>query len=259
MLNLQRCLADLGYYRGTVGGYFDRATMAALGGFQRDHHLPPTGLMDAITWHALGRAMLERPGDPPALSPDHDPFIIVDTFNLTLTLFSQGRIIRQYPVAVGRPGEETPAGRWQIIDRSDQYVPGLGPCWMGLNIPGGTYGIHGTDSPWSIGTYASAGCVRMHNAHVLELYSLVGEKTPVLILGNPFGRFGAPYPPLSPGSCGAAVQEVQRALRRLGYYGQKPDGVFGPQTGDAVNALRIKNGLPPGREVDERVYRLLGL
>ena len=35
--------------------------------------------------------------------------------------------------------------------------------------------IHGTPQPWSIGTSASSGCVRMVNAHVIELY----EKLPI--------------------------------------------------------------------------------
>jgi len=33
--------------------------------------------------------------------------------------------------------------------------------------------IHGTPQPWSIGTSASSGCVRMVNAHVIELYDNV--------------------------------------------------------------------------------------
>lgn len=33
--------------------------------------------------------------------------------------------------------------------------------------------IHGTPQPWSIGTSASSGCVRMVNAHVIDLYDEV--------------------------------------------------------------------------------------
>jgi lipoprotein-anchoring transpeptidase ErfK/SrfK len=33
--------------------------------------------------------------------------------------------------------------------------------------------IHGTPQPWSIGTSASSGCVRLVNAHVIELYDNV--------------------------------------------------------------------------------------
>ncbi|MEQ8489656.1 MAG: L,D-transpeptidase [Marinovum algicola] len=33
--------------------------------------------------------------------------------------------------------------------------------------------IHGTPQPWSIGTSASSGCVRMVNAHIMQLYENV--------------------------------------------------------------------------------------
>ena len=35
------------------------------------------------------------------------------------------------------------------------------------------YRIHGTDAPWTIGKNVSRGCIRMHNAHVEELYQKV--------------------------------------------------------------------------------------
>ncbi len=35
------------------------------------------------------------------------------------------------------------------------------------------YRIHGTDAPWTIGKNVSRGCIRMHNAHVEELYPRV--------------------------------------------------------------------------------------
>jgi lipoprotein-anchoring transpeptidase ErfK/SrfK len=33
--------------------------------------------------------------------------------------------------------------------------------------------IHGTPQPWSIGTSASSGCVRLVNDHVMQLYENV--------------------------------------------------------------------------------------
>ncbi|MEO1320987.1 MAG: L,D-transpeptidase, partial [Pseudomonadota bacterium] len=41
------------------------------------------------------------------------------------------------------------------------------------------YRIHGTDAPWTIGKNVSKGCVRMHNAHVEDLYRRVGVGTRV--------------------------------------------------------------------------------
>ncbi|RKO66248.1 hypothetical protein D7024_04360 [Desulfofundulus salinus] len=253
--NLQQCLSYLGYFRGPVNGLYDESTIEAVGRFQKDHGLRPTGVADVSTWQTISQAMLSKPEQGATPSPGHDLFILVDTRSLTMTVFSRGQPIRQYPVALGKPGSETPLGLWKVIDKSDEYVPGMGPRWMGLNIPKGTYGIHGTDSPWSIGTFASAGCVRLHNAHVMELYDWVSEGTPVLVLGNPFLP---QYPILHQGSCGTAVQEVQRTLKRLGYYNQKPDGIFGPQTAEAVVFFRKKHGLEEKPVVDEELWRLLG-
>ena len=42
--------------------------------------------------------------------------------------------------------------------------------------------IHGTNSPWSIGSAASAGCYRMHNDDVKILHSWAQTGTPVVVL-----------------------------------------------------------------------------
>ncbi|MCP5120636.1 MAG: L,D-transpeptidase, partial [bacterium] len=47
----------------------------------------------------------------------------------------------------------------------------LGTRWLGVSKP--HYGIHGTNLPESIGKRASGGCIRLHNAHVEELFELV--------------------------------------------------------------------------------------
>lgn len=46
---------------------------------------------------------------------------------------------------------------------------------------GDGYGIHGTDNPESIGRSVSHGCVRLHNADIETLYSMVPVGTPVYI------------------------------------------------------------------------------
>jgi lipoprotein-anchoring transpeptidase ErfK/SrfK len=42
-------------------------------------------------------------------------------------------------------------------------------------------GIHGTNAPETIGTSSSAGCIRMHNADVEELFILARQGTEVEI------------------------------------------------------------------------------
>jgi lipoprotein-anchoring transpeptidase ErfK/SrfK len=49
-----------------------------------------------------------------------------------------------------------------------------------MGIAGGV-GIHGTNEPWSIGSAASHGCIRMRVPDVIDLYRRVSVGTPVLI------------------------------------------------------------------------------
>ena len=53
---------------------------------------------------------------------------------------------------------------------------------MPLSIHG--YGIHGTNDDSSIGRQATAGCVRMHNSDVIELYDMVTKGTAVEIVDS---------------------------------------------------------------------------
>ena len=55
----------------------------------------------------------------------------------------------------------------------------LGTHWLSLDVRG--YGIHGTWEPETIGQQASAGCIRLLNDDIEELYTLVIVGTPVVI------------------------------------------------------------------------------
>jgi lipoprotein-anchoring transpeptidase ErfK/SrfK len=50
-----------------------------------------------------------------------------------------------------------------------------------LTLSGGKYAIHGTNRPESIGTFASYGCIRMHNDDVADLYERVSVGARVVV------------------------------------------------------------------------------
>lgn len=77
--------------------------------------------------------------------------IIINTQAHTLTLFRGNNIYRTYKVAVGKPSTPTPKGNFKIINRAINPGGPFGARWLGLNIPYGDYGIHGTNNPSSIG------------------------------------------------------------------------------------------------------------
>jgi lipoprotein-anchoring transpeptidase ErfK/SrfK len=103
----------------------------------------------------------------------------------SLTLLLNDRFFKRYRVGTGQY-QKTPPGEFQITDRIAQptwwrpdgkEIPFghpdnvLGTHWLSLNLKG--YGIHGTWQPESIGKQESAGCVRLLNPDIEELFTLL--------------------------------------------------------------------------------------
>jgi len=119
--------------------------------------------------------------------------VLVDKSDNTLDLFLEGKRIKRYRVATGE-NNKTPVGTFKVINKlkdptwfhAGAVVPPdspeniLGTRWMGFDNPG--YGIHGTTLPQSIGTQATAGCVRMWNREVEELYGILPVGTKVTVV-----------------------------------------------------------------------------
>jgi L,D-transpeptidase catalytic domain len=111
----------------------------------------------------------------------------------TLTLRKDGRRVHRLAVAIGRPGSETPTGRFAVTDKlsGSQFGPYYGCCILALSghqpktPPGWTGGdrlaIHGTDAPSTIGMAASAGCMRASDADLRALMAKVPLGTLVFI------------------------------------------------------------------------------
>lgn len=96
-----------------------------------------------------------------------------------LKLFDGSRLIKTYPVALGKIVTPTPHGSYKIINKQPNPGGPFGVLWMGLSKP--HYGIHGTNNPSSIGKSVSHGCIRMFNHDVLDLSNRVSLGTPVVI------------------------------------------------------------------------------
>ncbi len=106
-------------------------------------------------------------------------WINISTRHHQLKLFDGNRLIKTYPVAIGKMLTPTPTGTYTIINKQTNPGGPFGVLWMGLSKP--HYGIHGTNSPASIGKDVSHGCIRMFNHDVLELSSMVPLGTSVSI------------------------------------------------------------------------------
>ncbi|MBQ9727328.1 MAG: L,D-transpeptidase family protein [Kiritimatiellae bacterium] len=141
-----------------------------------------------------------RPGQT-LVFPDHPKFAVtVSKSKNTLLLTLDGKFFKRYVVGTGA-NAKTPAGTYDMVERIEH--PGwwndgveipygdpaniLGTHWLALEPTGDTprvsgYGIHGTWDESSLGKQSSAGCVRMRNRDVEELYVLLPRGTPVLVV-----------------------------------------------------------------------------
>jgi lipoprotein-anchoring transpeptidase ErfK/SrfK len=140
--------------------------------------------------------------------------LVLDRRNRRLVVFDGEQELRRFPVAVGRPGWETPVGQFEVIELAVDPIwehpatgvhvpPGptnpLGSRWIGFHrdcrgrsgfngrehlvVEGCvSAGFHGTPQRDTIGRAVSHGCVRLFDEHVRELYGLVQLGTPVTVL-----------------------------------------------------------------------------
>lgn len=117
----------------------------------------------------------------------------VDTSARRVELRHRGRLVRRLTVAVGRPGNETPLGRFAVTDKlrpayADSpygccaialtgHQTKLEPGWVG----GDRLAIHGTPNTGTIGKSVSLGCMRAHAKDLEVLLRRVPLGTPVFI------------------------------------------------------------------------------
>nr|WP_042350113.1 L,D-transpeptidase [Bacillus massiliigorillae] len=125
-----------------------------------------------------------------------NPFVIVNKANNKLAFIKDGKVVEIFPVGTGKSNELTPEGLFTFIVKAKnpyyrkKNIPGgdprnpLGTRWLGfdaLGTDGRTYGVHGTNQPWSVGKYISNGCIRMKNSDVERLYELIPLQSKILV------------------------------------------------------------------------------
>jgi lipoprotein-anchoring transpeptidase ErfK/SrfK len=116
--------------------------------------------------------------------------IVIDLSARKLRVLRGGKTRFATPVAIGRPGMETPTGNFYLTATFKPRERFLGAFafetsaysklseWPG----GGVVGLHGTSMPWLLGQAVSHGCVRMSNAAALVLKRLTPAGTPLEIV-----------------------------------------------------------------------------
>lgn len=191
----------------------------------------------------------------PTTKPPGNVNIVINISKRNLEVYNDGQLYKTYRIAVGKSQTPTPIGEWNVVWKDYNWGTGFGTRWMGLNVPWGVYGIHGTNKPWSIGQFASHGCIRMRNKDVEELFEWIPIGTPVKIEGRKIKVQRV----LKYQMTGADVVLVQMKLKELGYLNSRADGIYGNVTAEAVKAFQADQGLEATGVVDKMLVEKLGI
>ncbi len=187
------------------------------------------------------------------------PFeVAFSTARHVLVVTLDGRFFKRYAVGTGKHGR-TPVGTFTISDKQKEpvwwrpdgrQVPYgdpenvLGSRWMALRatadtVPVRGYGIHGTWDESSVGRAESAGCIRLRNADVEELYTLLPVGTKVTI-GQDASEalFERMKEMLQAGDTNAVIDELAAAYE-AGTYDESTPHVLRGLISTLVNAGRV--------------------
>jgi lipoprotein-anchoring transpeptidase ErfK/SrfK len=127
---------------------------------------------------------------------------MIETITISLLSFQlcaeSPKAKRCYPVAVGKTSYPTPTGEFKVnrlIEcptfqnfKTNKRIKGctssnpLGKYFISFKESNGlSWGIHGTNSPSSIGKAISHGCIRMFNSDINQIFPYVNLNTKVII------------------------------------------------------------------------------
>ena len=148
------------------------------------------------------------PEEPSRVQPEPTPSttapealersLVLNLSDRRVYLYEADRVKASYPVAIGKPGWETPTGEFSVLDMA--LDPVWQNPWTGEVIPAGPdspigpaiivfvldetgmFAFHGTPNEELIGQAVSHGCVRLRNEDILALYELVDINTPVAVV-----------------------------------------------------------------------------
>jgi lipoprotein-anchoring transpeptidase ErfK/SrfK len=115
----------------------------------------------------------------------------ISTEQNTLGLYRNSTLVQTYSVATGTGGTPTPRGSFYLTELIAPTNSGCGPYAFGLSAYSdvltsfgggvGQIGLHGTDDAASIGRAVSHGSIRLSNADITTLATLLPLGTPVTI------------------------------------------------------------------------------
>jgi lipoprotein-anchoring transpeptidase ErfK/SrfK len=124
----------------------------------------------------------------------HNYRIRVDLADFRLRVLERGITIFDTVAGVASNNSPTPGGRYYLTELLAPTAPdtvygsfayglsGFSETFETFNGGPGQLGIHGTNSPESLGTAVSAGCIRLHDDDVARLVTFLPLGVPVVVV-----------------------------------------------------------------------------
>ena len=164
------------------------------------------GLVTTLLAASANAAVDPQPDHAIAPSGQH---VVINLPQTRLFYYENGKLVKSYPVAVGKAWTKTPAGEYDVrgvfhnptwnvpvsiqgeMQRSGRTViksvpPGpnnpLGPVFIRMGDPKLGLGIHGTNAPSSVPGIRSHGCVRMKSPDALTMSKILQVGTPISVI-----------------------------------------------------------------------------
>lgn len=199
-LDYEKELKNLGYYKDESKDVKLNLRNAILR-FQSNCNITVDGIWGKKSLKALVLHLGSQNGfceDLIDTPPSAGKWLVINKSKRILTLYENKIILKKYPVAIGNPPSLTPDGKFTIVSKVINPAWGgggyakpikggipanpLGYRWLGLSYKSGDdLGVHGNNSPYSIGKNISHGCIRMINSDVEELFEIVPRSANVWI------------------------------------------------------------------------------
>lgn len=166
------------------------------------NHRPVAPEAEVLSEPVLSEPVLSAPDEaieavPEANAAEQEVRLRLSLSDRKVYVYRGDTLEASYPVAIGRPGWETPTGEFEVFSQvvdpgwtnpitEEVVAPGpnnpLGDRWIAFWTDGlNSIGFHGTPDRDSVGQAASHGCIRMYNEDVRELYEMVALGTTVVV------------------------------------------------------------------------------
>ncbi|SKA79415.1 L,D-transpeptidase catalytic domain [Caloramator quimbayensis] len=185
------------------------------------------------------------------LKPLKNNSLLIDERTGKLYLINEGKIIKSYAIKACKSASPLPEGNWAVALKHKYNKDNF----LLINTGWGMYYIRGMNHPWNIKGYSTSGCISLKDSDMNEIYRNVEYGTEVKIIKT--NNIFLKYRILNMGDKGYDVFEIQKKLKKLGFYKGEPNGIFDEKLKNAAHEFQRKNNLKVKDYIEYLFYNSL--